>query len=107
MRELAQAILDDSQHPTTEFANEIFDEESGKLLKYRKLITHPKHREVWTHSSANEFGRLAQGVGGRIKGTDTLFFVHKSEVPQERWKDITYAKFVCELKPNKKEVHRT
>jgi hypothetical protein len=28
-------------------------------------------------------------------------------VPQDRWKDVTYAKFVCELKPNKAEVHQT
>ena len=105
--ERAQAIMDDNPRPATEFANEVFDEESGKLLKYRKLITHPQYREVWMHSSANEFGRLAQGVGGRITGTDTIFFVKRNQVPEDRWKDITYAKFVCELKPNKKEVHRT
>jgi hypothetical protein len=59
------------------------------------------------HSSANEFGRLAQGVGGQIKGTNTTFFVHKHQVPQDRWKDIIYAKFVCQLKSNKADVHRT
>ena len=108
MTELAQAILDDGPKPVKfkiEFANEIFDEETGKLLKYRKLISHPKYHETWSHSSANEFGRLAQGVGGRIKGTDTIFFIHKHQIPQDRWRDITYAKFVCELKPNKAEVH--
>jgi hypothetical protein len=107
MTELAQAILDDNPSSVAEFAGEVFDDESGKLLKYRQLITHPKYREVWMHSSANEFGRLAQGVGGRVQGTNTIYFVHKHQVPSDRWKDITYAKFVCELKPNKKEVHRT
>ena len=107
MTELAQAIMDDNPLTAMEFANKVFDEDSGKLLKYRKLITHPKYREVWLHSSANEFGRLAQGVGGRIKGTDTIYFVHRNQVPADRWKDVTYAKFVFELKPNKKEVHRT
>jgi hypothetical protein len=48
---------------TSEMAHAIFDKESAKILKYRKLITHPKYREAWTHSSANEFGRLAQRVG--------------------------------------------
>jgi hypothetical protein len=107
MTELAQATLDDGPHATTQFANEVFDEESGKMLTYRKLITHPKYQEVWMNSSANEFGRLAQGVGNRIKGTNTIFFIHKHQVPQDRWKDVTYAKFVCELKPNKAEVYRT
>ncbi len=56
---------------------EIFDNETGKLLKYRQLITHPKYRNVWMHSSTNEFGRLAQGVQGRIQGTNTIFFIQK------------------------------
>ncbi len=107
MTELAQAVIDDDSTAAAEFANEAFDEESGKLLKYRKLITHPKHCEVWMHSSTNKFGRLAQGVGGRIKGTDTIFFICKHQVPEDRWKDVTYTKFVCELKPNKAKVHRT
>ncbi len=59
------------------------------------------------HSSANEFGRLAQGVGSQIQGTNTIFFIHKHQVPANNWRDITYVKFVCELKPNKKEVHQT
>ena len=63
MTDLAQAILDDNPLPAVEHANEIFDAETGELLKYRKLITHPKYREAWMTSSANEFGRLAQGVG--------------------------------------------
>ncbi len=83
MTELAQAILDDNPNTSWEYANEIFDDETGKLLKYRKLISHPKYREVWMHSSANEFGRLAQGVGNRIKGTDTIFFIFKHKVPKD------------------------
>jgi hypothetical protein len=59
------------------------------------------------HSPANDIGRLVQGVGSQIQGTNTIFFIHKHQVPAERWRDITYAKFVCELNPNKKEVHRT
>ena len=47
-----------------EMACDIFDEETGKHLKYRQLINHPKYREIWMHSSANKFGHLAQGAGG-------------------------------------------
>jgi hypothetical protein len=66
---------------TSETAHAIFDEEFGKVLKYRKLITHPKYQEAWMHSSANEFGRLAQGVGTQIMGTDTIFFITKQNIP--------------------------
>ena len=43
-----------------------------KMLNHRQLIQHPAIGEQWRHSSSNEFGRLAQGIGGRIKGTDTM-----------------------------------
>ena len=45
----------------------VMDKETGKMLNYRQLIRHAKYKEVWTKSSANEFGRFANGVGGRIK----------------------------------------
>ena len=73
-------------------------------IKVRLTITPTK---IWMHSSANEFGRLAQGVGGRIQGTNTIFFIHKYQVPVDWLGDVMYAKFVVELKPNKAEVHRT
>jgi hypothetical protein len=56
MTESAQAVIDDDPTAAAEFANEVFDKESGKLLKYWKLITHPKHCKVWMHSFANKFG---------------------------------------------------
>ena len=76
-------------------------------MTYRQLMKHPQFRADWSHSSAKEFGRLAQGIGGRIKGTDTIRFVSKTAVPPDRYKDVTYGKFVCEIKPNKSEIHRT
>ena len=93
---------------THEHANlAILHPDTGRQMTYRQLMTHPDFKDSWNHSSANEFGRLAQGIGGRIKGTDTIRFVRKEEIPPERFKDITYGKFVCEEKPNKAEVHRT
>ncbi len=65
----------------SETALAIFDKESGKLLKYRALLTYPKYRKAWTHLSVNEFGQLAQGVGTRIKGIDIIFFIPKQDIP--------------------------
>ncbi len=63
---------------------------------------------MWERSAANEFGRLTQGLkDGRVKGTYTIFFIKKEEVPKERIKDITYGSFTCDLKTNKAETHRT
>jgi hypothetical protein len=65
------------------------------------LLRDPKHKEIWTKAGANEFGRLAQGVGGRMDGTNTIFFIHKKEIPQDRLKDVTYIKFVASFAQKK------
>ncbi len=58
-------------------------------------------------SAANKYGCLAQGVGGRVKGTDTFFFVPKDHVPKNRVKAVTYGSYGCKIKPNKEEKHCT
>ncbi len=87
----------------------IYDEQTNTYLKYRQLIQHPKYKEVWSKSSANEFGRLANGLtDGRIeKPIKTIRFIRKENVPVDRRKDVTYGSFSCDYKPNKKEQNRT
>ena len=69
-------------------------------------MRHPKHKVIWNTSLANEFGQLAQGVGGRVIPTNTIFFIRLDQVPIDRRKDVTYRSFSCDMKPNKKETHR-
>ena len=71
------------------------------------MIQHPAIGEQWRHSSSNEFGWLAQGIGGRIKGTDTMRFIPKQQVPEDRMRDVTYGKFVCDVRQEQYEVNRT
>ena len=86
----------------------VMDKDTGKMLNYRQLMRNEKYREVWSRSSANEFGRLANGVGGRIKNpTNTIKFIHERDVPTDRRKDVTYGSFVCSVRPEKKEQERT
>ena len=71
-------------------------------------MQHPKYRIIWSTSSANEFGRLANGLkDGRVKPTNTIKFIRKADVPTDRMKDVTYGSFSCHLKPNKEEVNQT
>jgi hypothetical protein len=58
-------------------------------------LQHPDYQEPWTKSSANEFGRLANGVRGHVKGTNTIKFIRKKAIPRDRIKDTTYGQFVC------------
>jgi hypothetical protein len=62
-----------------------------------------KYKTIRSKSAANEFGCLAQGVGGRVKGTDTIKFTKKDDVPYERRKDVMYESFAYDVRPHKEE----
>jgi len=82
----------------------VMDADTGKLLNYRQLMRSTKYRDAWSLSSANEFRRFANGIGGRIKNpTNTIEFIFQHEVPTERLKDVTYGQFVCMVRPEKAE----
>ena len=84
------------------------DRKTGRMLKYCQLLRHPDMRDDWTLLSANEFSRLANGVGGRIKNpTRTIRFVCLDDIPKKRQRDITYGQFVCTVRPEKAEPNRT
>lgn len=100
------AIADGLVIPKDHIAFAVIDEESGKALEYRDLIKLDKYKDVWSKSYANELGRLTQGVRD-IPGTNTMFFIHKSEIPEDRRKDITYGRIVVVVRPQKKEQERT
>ncbi len=85
----------------------ISNNKTGEYLNYWQLNQDPKHKEIWNTSAANEFGRLTQGVGGRVKATNTIFFIRKDQVPKDQMKDVTYGSFSCNMKPNKTETHQT
>ena len=89
--------------PATQMANAVIDPHTGKTLEYRHLMAEEKSKRLWTRSFANELGRLAQGVGDRVKGTDTIFFIRKDEVPIDRRRDVTYGRIVVDIRPQKQE----
>ena len=53
------------------------DTNTGKLLNYQQLMRSSKYEKAWSLSSANEFGRLANGISGRTKNpTNTIEFIY-------------------------------
>ncbi len=58
----------------------VTDTDTGKSLEYRQLSKHPTQATTWVCSYANELGRLTQGIRN-IPGTNTMFFIHKHEIP--------------------------
>ncbi len=101
-----QLIAERVAQQRRESASPVLDQDTGKMLKYCQLLHDPKHKAIQSKAGANEFGRSAQGVGGRIDGTNTIFFIHKHEIPQDRLKDVTYIKFVLSIQMEKEDPHR-
>jgi hypothetical protein len=99
-----QTHMQIQQQKYSKRAQLVHNNKMGQYLNYRQLIRDPKHKEIWSTSAAN-VGRLSQGVGGRVKGTNTIFFICKDQVPKDRIKDATYGSYGCEIKPNKEEKH--
>jgi hypothetical protein len=85
----------------------VLDKATGKMLNYRQLMRHPTYKKDWQLSSSNEFGSLANGVGGRIKGTNTIKFIRMQDVKKGRMKDVTYGQFLCLVRPEKAEPNQT
>jgi hypothetical protein len=85
----------------------VMDKDTGKLLNYRELMNSPKYKKAWSLSAANEFGWLANGIGGCIKNpTNTIQFISEHEIPADRGKDITYGQFICSVRPEKAEPNQ-
>ena len=69
-----------------------------------------KDGAIWQKSLSNEFAQLTQGVGKsrssveKKYGTNTIFFIPKSEIPQGA--KVTYTSFVCDIQPLKTKKHR-
>jgi hypothetical protein len=84
-------------------ANAVINQDTGVILEYRHIIQDETTCPVWNKSAANEFGRLAQGVGGRIEGSNTIFFIPRQAVPTGEI--VTYGCFVVDIRPNKPETH--
>ena len=81
----------------------VLDPATGKTQGYTQIIGGPD-KGTWTTAFSNDIGRLAQGVGNHVKGTNTIFFIHKSKVPGG--KRVTYGRIVVSIRPEKAETHQ-
>ena len=66
----------------------------------------PEYKEIGRHGHGNEIGLLAQDTKGRVDGTDTMYFIHKHEVPQDRFKDVSCRKINCHYREGKAEPNQ-
>jgi hypothetical protein len=76
-------------------ANAVIHPTMGANMEYRGLIADKETFPTWDRATANEFGRLAQGVGGCIEGSNTIYFIPRSAVPPN--KTVMYGRFVVDV----------
>ena len=79
----------------------VLDPATGKTQGYTQLIHRPD-KGTWTTTFSNDTGRLAQVVGNRVRGENTIFFIHHKEVPAG--KRVTYGCIFVSIRPNKAET---
>lgn len=82
--------------------NNIYDE-NGKKLSIKQLMN-GTDKEKWLRALSNKYGHLAQRNDYGVKGTDTIKFILLQDLPNN--KQTTYASFVCDYCPLKKEWWR-
>jgi hypothetical protein len=83
-----------------EMANSVIGDK-GELLEYRHLIANQETRATWQHLYGNKIRRLTQGMPGCNAGTNTIVFIKKNQVPQDRAKDMTYGLITTLIRPEK------
>jgi hypothetical protein len=72
-------------------------------MECRHLSKNPKSSTKWTSSFANKLGRIANGVGTRMKtGTNTIKFIERQNVPNDR--TVAYGHIVVSIHPQKAKV---
>ena len=84
----------------------MLDKTTSKLIPYQHLIRNPKYQKVWQCAYGNEIGRVAQGIPGRVQGTNTLFFINKEDLPPDRCKDVTYGSICVNYCPDKEDPNQ-
>jgi hypothetical protein len=74
--------------------------ETGNLLEYHHLMKDLKYKDVWTKSFGTEIRLLT-------KTTETIFFIRKEDIPNDRMGDETYTRIVSVFCDGKKDKFRT
>ncbi len=75
--------------------------DTEKLMEMKHLLVNPKYKEVWGKLYTTELGRLAQGIPGVSKRTDTIVFIQRDKVPIDQIKDVRYGRLCVNYCPEK------
>jgi hypothetical protein len=84
----------------------VLNKSIGQLMETGHLLINPKYKELWGKSYTKELARLAQGIPGLSKGTNTIIFIKHDEIPANCRCDTTYAHVCVNYHPTKDDPQR-
>jgi hypothetical protein len=90
------------QYPTN-VLHAVLDKTVGHLLEMQHLLTNPKYKELWGKSYTKEIGCFAQGMLGVSKGTNTIVFIRREDIPHNRKHGVMYARVCVNYCPEKED----
>jgi hypothetical protein len=79
----------------------ILDKTMGHLMEMRHLLVNPKYKELWGKSYTKELRHLAQGMPGVSKGTNTIIFIRREDIPHDRKRNVMCARVCVNYRPEK------
>jgi hypothetical protein len=85
----------------------VLDKTMGHLMEMQHLLVNPKYKELWGKSYTKELGHLAQGMLRVSKGTNTIVFIHRKDIPYNRKCNITYTPVCVNYCPEKEDPNCT
>jgi hypothetical protein len=103
-----QPLVQSIQHDPA-IAGKMYNPDTGKVENIDSLLRGPDSL-IWYKSLSNEWGRCTQGLtksrplSEQITGNNTMVFIYPNQVPAGR--KVTYANFVCTMRPGKAEPYR-
>jgi hypothetical protein len=83
------------------------DKTTGHLMEMWHLLVNLKYKKLWGKSYTRELGHLVQGIPEGSKGTDTIIFIRREDIPHDRKCNVTYTRVCVSCCPEKEDPNRT
>ena len=102
-------LVESLQHHDPTIAGKTYNSVTGRAETIDSLLQGPD-RPIWLNSLTNEWARCTTGLSKnrtpstRILGNRTMFLIRPDQVPADC--KVTYATFVCSMRPGKSEPYR-
>ena len=79
----------------------------GELMEYRHVMKCSNYQNLYTKYYCKDLGQFDQGIPGLVNSTNAIFFIDKTDIPTERWKDATYDHVVVNYHAEKGDLYST